>query len=582
MTSLLRRGATVVIIIFATLGLGVGVASAHAGVVATSPVDGTSVTPSPAKVTVTFSERVSISGGGLSVRNTRGTRVESGSSSVDPSGSTVSVDLQPSLADGTYVATYRVLSADGHPVSASFLVGVGTGPVDPSAAAGGTTGDRTWEILGAIARFVTYVSALLAAGLVVFLAFIHDRADDQWRLIPVVRISTIVAPFGIAGIVVAQAALLSGRGLAVVTDWSAISSALSGSLGWSSLVLMLGLIGVRLATDIPNNLAAQTLALYGGLVTVGSFAMWGHSTELPPVWLSIGADVVHAGAAAVWFGGIVGLAVVLRRPTDQPVASTAGIVARFSTIAAFSVGALAAAGIALGWNASGGSWNAIISTTYGRLLLAKVLVTAVILGVAAYNRSWLVPAIVQDEQERADALSSEAEPSTGTDAEPSTQVESSFTDEQRATNWSLLRRAVRLEAVAIVVVLALTSVLVNVTPSRTVIATRDRVVNQTQTVATGSVNLVVVPAHPGTNTLHIQYLDAAGRPVDVANTLTIEFSLPDQGIGSLSRQVAKASTGHFLYVGPELSISGPWTVTLVARTSDFSEQRTSFEVPIRS
>jgi len=194
----------------------------------------------------------------------------------------------------------------------------------------------------------------------------------------------------------------------------------------------------------------------------------------------------------------------------------------------------------------------------------------------------LVPALIQGEARRSTpAVAGEPTPEeldTATGSEPPAV----FTDEQRATNWGLLRRAVLIEAIALVVILGITSVLVNVTPARTVVATRDRVVNQTQSVPTGTVNLVVVPARVGDNTLHIQYADAAGKPIDVANTLTIEFSLPSADLAAISRQTAKAGPGHFIYTGPELSISGTWTVTVVARTSDFSEQRTTFSVPIHN
>jgi copper transport protein len=565
-----RRLLLALAVMLTVLTMGAGVASAHAGLVSTSPADGTSVTPSPAKVSATFSERVTIGVGGLTVRNTNGVRVDQGSSSVDGAGTTLSVALQPSLPDGTYVATYRVLSADGHPVSASFLFGVGTGPIDTNAASfSGTGGNRAWEIAGAVARFLMYTSALLAAGLVFFLAFLHDGDEDRWRLIGWARIATITALIGGAGIVTAQAALLSGKNLSAITDGGVLGDVLDSRLGWSLAALTMGLVAVHLSTDVRNQIASQVFALYGGLATAASFAVWGHSTELTPIWLSTVADIIHASAAAVWFGGIIGLVVVLRRPVDRPVASTAGIVGRFSTVAAISVGFLAAAGIALGWNATGGSWNALVSTTYGRLLLAKVVITAGILTIAGYNRSWLVPALVQGEAERKLAEREVAD------------HELSFSDEQRATNWSLLRRAVSVEAIALVVVFGITSVLVNVTPARTAIETADRVVNQTQTVATGSVNLVVVPARVGENTLHIQYADSSGKPIDVANTLNIEFSLPAADLAAISRQTAKAGPGHFIYTGPELSIAGTWTLTLVARTSDFSEQRTSFQVPIR-
>lgn len=569
------------ITIATVLGLSTGVASAHANIVATTPADGTSVTPSPASVSATFSERVSIGVGGLTVRNTRGLRVDTGSSALDSAGTTVSVALQPTLPDGTYVATYRVLSGDGHPVSASFLFGVGSGPVDKTAATGGPA-NRVWEISGAFARFLMYLSAMLAAGLAFFVAFIHDQDEDRWRLIGWARIATITAVFGAAGIIIVQAALLSGKSLSAATDGGVLGDVLNSRLGWSLGVLVMGLIAVHLSTDVRNHTASQVFALYGGLATAGSFAIWGHSTELSPIWLSTVADIVHAAAAAVWFGGIIGLLLVLRRRTDQPVASTAQIVSRFSTAAAITVALLAAAGLALSWNATGGSVDALISTTYGRLLLVKVLITAAILAVAGYNRSWLVPALVQGEAQRTaqDVVGEAATEDSGTTTD--TQLSVVFTDEQSATNWGLLRRAVLIEAIALVVVLGITSVLVNVTPARTAIATRDRVVNQTQSVPTGTVNLVVVPARIGDNTLHIQYADAAGKPIDVANTLTIEFSLPSAELAAISRQTAKAGPGHFIYTGPELSIAGTWTVTVVARTSDFSEQRTTFSVPIHT
>ena len=580
-----RRLLLTALVLLAMLSLGTGVAGAHASVLATSPADNTSVSQAPATATVTFTERVTIGVGGLTVRNTAGLRVDSGSSKVDSIGTTVSVGLQTALPDGTYVATYRVLSADGHPVSGSFLFGIGAGPIDAGAASGsGTEGNTIWEVLSAFARFLMYASALLAAGLAFFLAFIHDRDEDRWRLIGWTRITTITALFGAAGIVIGQAALLSGRGLTAITDGGVVGDVLNSRLGWSLAALTMGLVAVHLSTDISNPIASQSLALYGGLATAASFAIWGHSTELAPIWLSTAADIVHAAAAAVWFGGIVGLVMVLRRRTDQPVASTAQIVGRFSTTAAISVGFLAAAGITLSWNATGGSWDALISTTYGRLLLVKVAITGGILALAGYNRSWLVPTLVHG-----NATIAEEEPGTG--AEPDdvggvrdlggvSDVSGVSGVSDTAPAWRRLRRTVTIEAIALVAVLGITSVLVNVTPASTAFEAADRVVNETQAVEGGSVNLLVLPARVGENTMHMLYTDTDGRPIDVANTLTIDFALPAAELSAITRQTAKVGPGHFIYTGPELSIVGIWTVTLIARTGDFSQQRTSFQVPI--
>ena len=70
------------------------------------------------------------------------------------------------------------------------------------------------------------------------------------------------------------------------------------------------------------------------------------------------------------------------------------------------------------------------------------------------------------------------------------------------------------------------------------------------------------------------------KPIDVANTLTVEMSLPAKDLGPITRQVVKLSPGHYVVDGDELSLAGDWTITLSVRTSDFTEERTTFPVTI--
>ncbi len=604
---------------------GTGVASAHASLVSTTPADGQSVPTAPQIVSATFSESISADVGGLTVRNTDGDRVDDGNSSV--SANTLQVTVPTDLPEGTYIATYRVLSADGHPVSGSWLFGVGTAPVDPSAAGAGGTGDAGWEVVGAIARFVTYLTALLAAGLAFFLAFLHDQRADRWKLVPVVRISAVIGLFGIVGTIVAQAALLTGRGLSAATDGKVLQSVLTDRLGWASAVLLIGLAAVHLSTDTNKLLAAQVLSFYGGLAVTVSFALWGHNTEAPYRWLALVSDIVHVTAAAVWLGGLVGLTMVLFRRAPHPVRSTAMILSRFSTAAAVSVIALVLAGGAMTWIETG-SVKALFTTTYGRLVLVKMAITLGVVVMAAYNRFRLVPAIVagseadpdeadervvtiparsegavvaatgsglsenpgsagtertpSDDQDGGDhrALDSETPDDVDDVSNPGDDDEEPTESELQSWRWIELRRMVGYEALALVAVLGFTAVLVNTTPARTAVVSEAKVVNLTDDTATGTVNLVVSPARVGTNTIHVQYADEAGKPLDVANTLTIELSLPEKDLGPITRQVVKVSTGHYVLDGDELSLAGDWTITLAVRTSDFTEERTTFQVPI--
>ncbi len=545
-----RQFAAALAILFGVLVLGTGVASAHASVISSSPADGQSVATSPSEISVLFSENVSAISGGLSVLNADGEAVGLRAPRI-VNGRTLIAEPEEPLTDGTYVATYRVLSADGHPVSGSLLFGVGNGALDRSARPN-TAGDRPWELIGGVARSLMYLAALLAAGVAFFLAFIHDRDDDRWHIVPFVRIGALVTVFGAIGILISQAALLTGKGAGAITEPAVLRDVLAGNLGWSLALLMLGLAGVHLSTGVTNTRTAQLLALYGGLAVTISFALWGHATELAPRAVSILADAVHVSAAALWFGGLIGLTMVLIMRSADSVESTAIILRRFSLLALVSVIALAIAGFALTLTGSGASLNAVTSTTWGRLVLAKIGLTAIVVATAAWNRRSLVPSL----------LAPTTDPAV------------------RSERWRTLLRTVRLEVLLLVVVIALTAILVNVVPARSAVATSKGPVAITKQVTTGQVSLSISPATVGPNRLQVQFTDGTGQPVAVANTMSLEFSQPSAGLEPITRQVPASSPGTFVFEGNELSIPGTWTVTVAVRTGDFTEQRTSFDVPV--
>ena len=549
MSRIARQLAATVAILVGVLALGTGIASAHATVVSSTPADGQSLATSPKEISITFSEPVTTVSGGLSVLNADGNHVDAGKSQVT-NGRTLVSEIPQTLSDGTYVATYRVLSADGHPVSGSLLFGVGSGAVDRSAQPQ-SSGDRLWEIIGGISRALMYLAAFIAAGVAFFLAFIHDHDDDRWRIVPFVRIGSILALFS-AIVVMSQAALLTGKGAGAVTDTNVLRDVLNQNLGWSLALLMIGLAAVHLSTDITKKVVSQSLALYGGLAVTVSFAVWGHATELAPRAVSLAADAVHATAAALWLGGLIGLIMVLSLRSAETVRSTAGIISRFSLMAFWSVLALAIAGLTLTLIGSNASLHAIVTTTWGQLVLAKVGLTLIVVIIAAWNRRTLVPSLTTPTE----------------------------TTNDLSVRWATLRRTVRTEALLLVVVVCLTAILVNVPPARTAVVPKAARFDVTKRVDTGTVELSVDPAVVGPNTVVARYADGTGQPLNVANSMTIEFSQPSAGLEPITRQVPASEPGVFTIQGNELSIPGTWTVTIAVRTGDFTEQRTSFEVPV--
>ena len=551
MSRIARQLVATLAILVGVLALGTTAASAHATLESSSPADGQSVLTSPSEIRITFSEAVTTISGGLSVLDADGKTVDVGNSEV-VGGRTLVAPISETLSDGTYVATYRVLSADGHPVSGSLLFAVGAGALDRSAQPS-SSGDRLWEIIGGISRFIMYLAALVAAGVAFFLAFIHDHAEDRWRIVPFVRIGSILALLSAIGIVMSQAALLTGKGAGAITDSTVLRDVLNQNLGWSLALLMIGLAAVHLSTDIPKKVVSQSLAVYGGLAVTVSFAVWGHATELSPTAISLAADAIHATAAALWLGGLVGLVMVLSVRTPETVRATAGIIGRFSRMAFWSVIALTIAGLTLTITGSGASLNSILTTTWGQLVLAKIGLTLIVVLIAAWNRRTLVPSLTS--------------PTENTD--------------ELAVRWATLLRTIRAEAVLLVAVVALTAIVVNVPPARTAVVAKTDRVDITQRVDTGNVQLSVDPAIVGPNTVAVRYTDGTGQPINVANSMSIEFSQPSAGLEPITRQVPASEPGVFVIQGNELSIPGTWTITIAVRTGDFTEQRTSFEVPVR-
>jgi putative copper export protein len=109
--------------------------------------------------------------------------------------------------------------------------------------------------------------------------------------------------------------------------------------------------------------------------------------------LSLLADATHVWAAGAWIGG---LAVVLylerghRRRSEGQGSLLPALVPAFSPIAMGSVGALVVTGTFAGW-AHLPSLGALLASGYGRALLIKLVVVAVVLGMGAKNFRVLTP-----------------------------------------------------------------------------------------------------------------------------------------------------------------------------------------------
>ena len=130
-------------------------------------------------------------------------------------------------------------------------------------------------------------------------------------------------------------------------------------------------------------------------------------------------------------------------------------------------------------------------------------------------------------------------------------------------------------------VVAITSVLVVVTPARTEAAPGvvERIVELGDA---GSVQLTVAPARAGFNQIHLYLFDPDGRPAEIAESVTLVMSLPSADLGPITRDAFRAGPAHFQLDTDDLAVPGTWTIDVKARVDRFTEETGTAEVPIAS
>jgi copper transport protein len=622
---------TALLVVAAVLMGSAGPASAHAVLSTSTPAEGERLPQAPSSVALTFTEPVSLGLGGVSVLNSDGTRVDAGQAE-QPAPNRVRADVTPGLPEGTYLISYRVTSTDGHVVSGGIVFAIGD-QLDTGAVAGLSAATDPWTTgFGIVARTLLFGGVLTAVGLALFLRFIHDGASDARRLVTWVRIAAALGAVGAVGQVVARAADATGRGPGVATDTGVLGEVLrQGGLGWWLVGVLLGLAVIHLGTGLGTGAVGPALVLYGCLVTVGSFALTGHVNQADGGWALGVADAVHVGVAAIWVGGIVGTLAVLRwrahpppdddaesdAASDDDVRSSAGtadIVVRVSTTAALAVAVLWVTGVMQAWWTVG-NWSALFDNSYGRTLLVKLGLVVATLAVAAWNRYRLVPSLLdaQDDLDAAlddttlhvstlhgSALPDAGLPDTGlpdtglsdtglseSEAAVVTATTATLSDPgadgsppRRLPAWDRLLRTVKVEAVVLLAVVAMTAVLVETTPARTDLA-GPQPFNETLPVQTGlEVNLGVVPGTVGPNELHITYVGANGQVDDSVESVAVEMTLPAQGVGPITLNGSPLGRGHYVVVTEQIAVAGTWRVEVVSRIGTFDQARTAFDVPI--
>lgn len=537
---------------------------AHAELDSSDPAGGTQLPAGkpPSTITLTFTEAVQIPDGAIRMFDSNAKAVVLGKATHGTSSSTVTAPV-PSIKDGTYVVTWRVVSADSHPVAGGFTFSVGTPSKNTSAASallGASRGHRAVGVVFGIDRMLAFLSVLVFVG---GIAFVRMRWPDAADRRPVLVLFLVVWAVGIvtalAGISL-QAAYSSGRGFSAMFDTDLIRQVMRSHFGEAWLfraVLLLALFPFARRPTFGKGTATNVALAVVGVVLLATISYAGHATTGRWVVLAFVTDLFHLGGGAAWLGGLSLIALALCVPAG--IRGTPTATARFSQIAAPAMGVIAVSGVLQGIRQVD-SWSALLNTSYGRLLLAKVFCVGVIVVAASAARD-----IVRQR------LHPQLMPALGPGAAP---VEAD--DEGRRA----LREAVLVELAVAVVVLALTSVLVNTEPARA--STSGGGSTYSQTVKTDKLwfDVSVTPASAGTNRVNIVPRQPSGGAATVLE-MTAQFSNPARDIAPID--VLLSTTGAFntSYAGDvSLPFPGTWTLDIRALVTQVDESAARVTVPI--
>ncbi len=244
-----------------------------------------------------------------------------------------------------------------------------------------------WGLMAAFAKLAVYLVSFLAAGLALVLVALPPNDERVKRsLFGVICVAAALSVTASAWRVMVQAGRLMND-MTFMTDPEIIAISLEGSLGTSTMTRMIGLAILLLAVFAPTVRTAA--AILGAALVALSFGLTGHATR-DPQWALLALITVHLMAVSFWFGALLPL-YQLSKPGLE-ISEAARLSHRFGQQASIVVPTLIAVGGGFAYLLLG-SLEAVLTSSYGQMLLVKLAIVTLLLGIAALNKLRLVPAM---------------------------------------------------------------------------------------------------------------------------------------------------------------------------------------------
>ena len=500
-------------------------ASAHAVLDNSVPTSGATLEDSPLQIVLDFDESVESSLGYIKLFSSSGKRVQLPAVKADASDASIVRVVPPTLAQDSYVAVYRVISADGHPVEGAITFRVGAGAVSNLASVIETAlqdseTSNAVKVAMALMRFISYIAiSIVLAGIFFLLGSDAPRKGLN------------------------RAVVLAGSVLGLSTALLYLLHGMNASGGTWGQIANVSVVKDVFATQVGESLFARivvsfllvsVVARWGKFVAVFAFATLpftyafaGHAAVDSPAALTIALLALHVATVGVWCGGLILLIFVKDIRTTS-------IVEWFSQRAAILIAVVVATGVVQALLLMDGIGN-LTKTSYGKALIAKVCVVGIMLICAAIVRRRFYESGV-----------------------------------------SRLRAVLCAEVVVGLVVLSITSGMVAASPRPTVSnAPFSTALVQGDVIA----NITISPPRVGESEMHVIVSPPNGS-LDPVLAIKARFSLVSGSVPPIQAELNAVGPNHFVgYI--QFVYPGEWKVDVIVSPDANSEVLYSTQVKIK-
>jgi copper transport protein len=456
-------------------------------------------------------------------------------------GRSLVVDAPVEMTPGTYVFSWRVISIDGHPITGTvqFSVGAPSPGLPPDADEGY---DQNARVALWIAKLAIYLGLFIGiGGAFASRWLVPSRVTFQLpsyliRSVLLIGLAAVPLSIGLQGLDALAAQLTQ---LAWPFVWQ---TGFSTSWATTAILAAIAFLAGACAIIVRQQLLALAFG-FGGLIGIGcALAASGHASAAPPQSLTAPAVGLHGVGIAVWMGSLLPLADAMKLDGDQALRA----LRRFSRAIPVVLAAILVTGGFLAV-VQVEHVEALWSTDYGRVLVAKLAVVAGLLTIAGWNRFALTHLInLGEDKARLDLV-----------------------------------RTIAAELMLMTIVLGLVATWRFTPPPRALAAAAAEPAVLSFHTASAFANVAFTPARAGRVQVSMLIMSGNYGPLD-PKAVTITLANPPAGVEPIARSAQKSGDGSWRIEALTIPLPGLWSVRIDILMPDDTNATLEDELEIRS